>query len=280
MKVIPDADQLLLLAIRTSVLAGNEIMNIYRKDNYHQELKEDNSPLTEADQAAHRIISECLQESGIPVLSEEGKQIPYSERKLWKDFWLVDPLDGTKEFIKRNGEFTVNIALISQGEPVIGVIYTPAEDLLHAGNKPSGACRIKNVSTMVSAGYTLERIFDAGIKLPLPAEKRAFRVVASRSHISDETLYYISILKKQYPELQTVSRGSALKFCLLAEGNADVYPRFGPTWEWDSGAGHALVNITGGTLNRHKENQELEYNKENLLNPWFIAARKGITPAG
>jgi len=234
--------------------AGRAIMEVY-ETAFTVDYKEDRSPLTLADRRSNEIIAEGLSKiSSYPILSEETKQAPYSERKNWKTFWLVDPLDGTKEFIKRNGEFTVNIALIENSEPVLGVIYVPATKQLYYAEKGKGS-------------------FHQGTKLPcITRGKDEFVIVASRSHLSPETEAYIEELKIQHPTpgISFLSSGSSLKFCLVAEGKADVYPRFAPTMEWDTGAGHIIASESGKQVLNWETKKPLIYNKENLLNPWFI----------
>ncbi|GGC84754.1 3'(2'),5'-bisphosphate nucleotidase CysQ [Thalassobacillus devorans] len=252
--------------IQAAFEAGKEIMKIYKTD-FEIEFKEDESPLTMADQRSHEIIKEALQKNypDIPILSEEGKHLPYNERKRWNEFWLVDPIDGTKEFIKKNGEFTVNIALIRNGKPVMGVVYAPALDTLYAAQEGKGAFKITNA-------WNAEA--KKAIKLPLQeSEANLAKVVASRSHMSEETKAYINELKKEYGKVETISAGSSLKLCLIAEGKADYYPRYAPTMEWDTGAGQAIVELSGGTVNIAEEQKPLVYNKEVLKNPWFLARR-------
>lgn len=239
--------------------AGHAIMEVYAKD-FDVEFKEDQSPLTEADKAAHLIIEQGLRElddknsTNIPVLSEEGKGIAYSEREDWEFFWLVDPVDGTKEFVKKNGEFTVNIALIHKDTPVLGVVYAPALNETYWAKQGEGA-------------------FKDGKALPLKtaAQRETFNVVASRSHMSDETKAFIEAIETDKPK-ELVSIGSSLKICLVAEGQADIYPRLGPTMEWDTGAAHAIVNEAGFSLQKYDAGSysKHSYNKENLLNSWFI----------
>jgi 3'(2'), 5'-bisphosphate nucleotidase len=261
-----DFDQLLPDAVEAALLAGAEISNIYSR-SFKTELKADQSPLTEADIAAHGIISRQLSTSGFPLLSEEGSDIPFDTRKTWKTFWLIDPLDGTKEFISRNGEFTVNIALISDGLPVMGVVYAPVAGTLYFASE-KGSFRKEPVFTSNGA----LALSDA-IRLPAKKDRR-YTVVASRSHMNEQTLHYIDSLKKQHPELDMVSRGSSLKLCLVAEGSADVYPRFGPTMEWDTAAGHAILRFAGCEMTDAHNGGELIYNKEDLHNPHFIASAK------
>ncbi len=258
---------LLNLALQAALKAGSEICEVYRHETIQWEFKEDQTPLTRADQRAHRAIVRVLEPSGLPVLSEEGKNIPYAERKNWDTFWLVDPLDGTKEFIKRNGEFTVNIALIDRQQPVLGIIYVPVLETCYAGIVGQGAWIIKNIKQMPRSGDALKHAQS----LPLPIQKPAFlRIVGSRSHMSGETLQFVENLKAEHPDIEMVSMGSSLKFCLVAEGSADIYPRFGPTMEWDTAAGHAIALAAGKKVTLTDQTTPLSYNKENLLNPWFI----------
>jgi 3'(2'), 5'-bisphosphate nucleotidase len=334
----------------------------WKQSSMDYELKEDQSPLTKADQSAHTVIEEILKAAfpETPILSEEGKDIPYENRKEWKRFWLVDPLDGTKEFLKRNGEFTVNIALVENNEPVLGVIYAPDKDILYWGIVGEGAYKAEsahaawvntinraNSSTRDDEKNTLESLKKESEELPLVRDelplrdgggdelptntqnseelRKTIRVVASRSHYSGETEEYVNELAKgatdedsrgaggepssgefssnqapqsthrktpmhaqklgprqseqprrEDPRIELVQAGSSLKLCLIAEGKADVYPRFAPTMEWDTGAGQAIVAATGGRVLQADEEQTLRYNKEDLTNPWFIAKRAGF----
>jgi 3'(2'), 5'-bisphosphate nucleotidase len=262
-------EKLIEIAIKASIEAGKAIMEIYDTD-FDIAYKKDHSPLTTADQAAHQIISLFLESTSLPILSEEGKHLHFNERKGWHQFWLVDPLDGTKEFIKKNGEFTVNIALIDHGKPIAGVIYVPVADVLYVGIENQGAFKLHSTEEYDGS---VEDLRKKAINLPEIKNENAFRVVASRSHLSAETAEFIENLKKDHSNIQTVSKGSSLKLCLIAEGAADIYPRFAPTMEWDTGAGHAIVNAAGGrVVLAEDENIALTYNKENLLNPWFIAS--------
>jgi len=256
---------LINIAIKSSIKAGKAILEVYHSNDFEVQLKSDKSPLTLADRKAHQIIVAGLEGTGIPILSEEGKDIPFSVRKSWNRFWLVDPLDGTKEFIKRNGEFTVNIALIENGVPVMGVIYVPVTEVLYFGSLEEGAFRVSQ------AGQTTDW-FDKAEKLPQKTDDTTFRVVASRSHINTETEEFIQKLKNNHPKIEIVSKGSSLKLCLIAEGKADIYPRFGPTSEWDTAAGHAIISASGGKVVLADDaDTDLKYNKENILNPYFIA---------
>lgn len=260
--------ELLDTAIKASLHAGKAILEVYQTE-FGVEFKDDNSPLTLADQRSHQIISKSLSETGLPLLSEEGVNIEYAVRKNWNLFWLIDPLDGTKEFVKRNGDFTVNIALIDNNLPELGVIYVPVTDELFYGNKQNGAFKVDKASSFGN----IETLKKAATKLPL---KNSFPVVvASRSHLNVETTDFINKLKKTEPEIEILSRGSSLKICMVAENQQAVYPRFAPTMEWDTAAGHAILRAAGGKIVLAENNQEeLIYNKENLLNPWFVALFK------
>jgi len=261
---------LIQTAISASLAAGKAILEVYNSDDFEVELKSDNSPLTLADRKAHNVIVGFLEKTEIPILSEEGKGISFEERKHWKKFWLVDPLDGTKEFVKRNGEFTVNIALIENRKPIMGIIYVPVTDVLYVGKVTEGAYRVKNASDF----HTQEEIVNAAQQIPVERKDDACKVVASRSHMSRETELYIEKLRQEYNKVEIVSKGSSLKLCLVAEGEADIYPRFGPTSEWDTGAGHAIVVASGGSVVlADDETVNLRYNKQNILNPYFIAKR-------
>ncbi|MBL7923361.1 MAG: 3'(2'),5'-bisphosphate nucleotidase CysQ [Bacteroidia bacterium] len=265
--------QFLSIALKAAVLAGREIKDVYARE-FSVELKDDKSPLTEADKRSHEKIAQVLQASGLPLLSEEGKTIPFEERNQWDLFWLVDPLDGTKEFIKRNGEFTVNIALIKNGRSVLGVIYAPVIDTLYFGCEGCGAYKteadIDYLSHLIQSEHVTDRLIAAGHRLPIRDENRPFTVVASRSHMSEETAGFIEELRKKHGNLQMISKGSSLKLCLVAEGAADVYPRFAPTMEWDTAAGQAIANSAGFSVVNARDRSAVIYNKSELLNPWFI----------
>ena len=259
-------------AIKGAYAGGLEILMVYGTE-FTVDVKADKSPLTEADRRAHNKIMEFLEGTGIPILSEEGKHLPFEERKAWNEFWLVDPLDGTKEFVKRNGEFTVNIALIRNGVPVSGVIYVPVKDEMYLGIEGKGAFKIDNYSSVHASHTDLSDLLSKGDKLPKEGDKTKFKMVGSRSHMSDETLEYFEKMKQQHGDVEMVSMGSSLKLCLVAEGVANVYPRFAPTMEWDTGAGDAIARNAGCVVTEKDEVTPLQYNKENLLNPWFIVKR-------
>ncbi|GAB3224267.1 3'(2'),5'-bisphosphate nucleotidase CysQ [Algoriphagus aestuariicola] len=246
--------ELTALAKEASLAAGNAMMDIYKSDDFGIEIKGDNSPLTKADLAAHRVICGFLERTGLPILSEEGKDISYHERKNWDYFWMVDPLDGTKEFIKKNGEFTVNIALIHKDVPVLGVVYAPVLGWLYWGNEEEGAWKQANGASP----YQLERRERPEVKT----------IVASKSHLNPETQEFIA----RYPGVEVISMGSSLKFMLVAEGKAQIYPRFAPTMEWDTAAAHGVVIAMGGSVEIYPSGDPLPYNKADLLNSWFLVS--------
>ena len=266
---------LLLEAIKSAYNAGKEIMDIYNHYDFNVEYKADESPLTLADKKSNDIIANHLEQLYIPLLSEEGKDIPYEERKDWDIFWLIDPLDGTKEFIKRNGEFTVNIALIEKTKPVLGVIYAPVLDDLYYAEELLGSKKISHFSALAKMEEERINIMpDMGIDLPLDnGAKRPFTIVGSRSHMSEENKQYYEKLKEEHDNINIISKGSSLKICMVAEGSADEYPRFGPTMEWDTAAGHAIATYANCSVFVKGSNDPLTYNKEKLLNPHFIIKR-------
>jgi len=250
--------------LRIAKEAGDKIMAIYENDFAIYE-KQDTSPLTEADLAAHNVIVNALTaESDLPILSEESADISWDERKQWQSYWLVDPLDGTKEFIKKNGEFTVNIALIENGKPTMGIVYAPALNKSYVGIVGEGAWTEIN-----------------GVFTPITATKHSgndvWKIVGSRSHQSPEIQ---NLLAQLDGETELVAMGSSLKLCLVAEGEAHLYPRLGPTSEWDTGAAHAVAIAAGAKVtvldpaNPLDSNAEdLTYNqKESVLNPFFLVS--------
>lgn len=263
-------EKLLEQAIYAAIAAGKSIMEVYSTD-FEVSTKEDNSPLTIADMRAHEIITKSLHKESLPVVSEEGLSIPYYKREQWQQFWLVDPLDGTKEFISRNGEFSVNIALVDNRQAVMGIIYAPVQDVLFFGYD-KGAWRLDLAVEKLIEKPGLEKIIALATQIPQPKDHNAFTIVASRSHLNTETTDFINQVKSQHDEIRIVSRGSSLKLCMIAEGKADVYPRFGATSEWDTAAGHALVKAAGGKVVRANDpSTELIYNNDNMENPPFIA---------
>ncbi len=261
---------LLQIAIEASLKGGKEIMEVY-SNTIEVEYKNDSSPLTKADKNAHNAIVELLDPPEVPVLSEEGRQLEFEERKSWDYLWIVDPLDGTKEFIKRNGEFTVNIALVHQGEVIMGVIYVPVKETLYFGLEGMGSFRINDVNEPLSKD--LDEIMQLAEKLPISV-KRPYTMVGSRSHMSEETKTCFEEIKKKYPDAEVISKGSSLKICMVAEGSADIYPRIAPTMEWDTAAGHGIAKYAGFEIYKTDVQEPLDYNKEDLLNPWFIVKPK------
>ncbi len=248
-------------AVKAAIKAGNEILDVYYNSDFGVEFKSDNSPLTLADKRAHKVIVEYLSPTNIPVLSEEGNTIPFEERRNWELFWLVDPLDGTKEFIKRNNQFTVNIALIEGNSPVAGVVYVPVTKVLYWADQNG------SFKAQVSGENNLLNEIE---QLPVSSERKNFVVVGSKSHMNRETEEFISSIDTKGKAIEMVSKGSSLKLCMVAEGNADIYPRLGPTMEWDIAAGHAIVKFAGKKVYQFENKEPLIYNKENLLNPWFV----------
>ena len=258
--------ELLSIAIIASVKAGEAIMKVY-SNKIDVVYKEDESPLTLADKNANKIINKYLVKSKIPIISEENKILTYEERKNWKQCWIVDPLDGTKEFIKRNGEFTVNIALIKNNKPIIGVIYVPVSKTLYftSDNSSKSYKALLKTNTII-----IDEIFNNAVQIfPTQKNNNILRIVGSRSHLNDTTKNYISKIEKKN-KTRIVSKGSSLKFCLVAEGEAEIYPRFAPTMEWDTAAGQAICEAVGVKVIDVTTNDPLKYNKQNLLNPHFL----------
>ena len=262
--------QYILDAIDAALCAGKDILSIYNDptSDFQIEKKADNSPLTIADKKAHAAIAGYLQKTPYPLLSEEGKHLPYTERCAWTTLWIVDPLDGTKEFIKRNGEFTVNIALVRNSVPVMGVIYLPVKRELYFAEETLGAYKLSDFTAR--SGASLEELMAKAVHLPIKDDHDKFVIVASRSHLSPETEDYIEKMKHCHSDVELISSGSFIKICLVAEGKADVYPRFAPTMEWDTAAGHAIARAAGMEVYQAGKEEPLQYNKEDLLNPWFI----------
>lgn len=261
-------EALLETAVKAALAGGKEILEVYKENKVVVDYKADDSPLTIADRRAHVAIHDGLLATELPLLSEEGREIGFEERSAWPYFWMVDPLDGTKEFIKRNGEFTVNIALIHQQKPVMGVIYVPVKDVLYIGAEGMGSYKVEAFASKVDEG--LEAWKAEAITLPAEGLKEKFTIVASRSHMSDETKTFMQELEAEHGEVEVASMGSSLKLCLVAEGSADIYPRFAPTMEWDTAAGHGIALGAGKTVIDHATGEPMLYNKENLLNNWFI----------
>lgn len=277
----------LTAAVRAVLLAGDEILQVYHRDIQVTE-KEDRSPLTEADTRGHDAIMQELTRAtpDIPVLSEEGATIPYETRHNWQRYWLVDPLDGTKEFIKRNGEFTVNIALMATKDgkeanvatPIAGVVFVPATRTLYAGHTETGAWRLDGATAATVSSF--QDILARGTPLPAGEDRgnRPYTIVASRSHMSPATHQFVEDRRRTYPDLSLITAGSSIKICRVAEGSADEYPRFAPTMEWDTAAGDAVARAAGCQVLQwnHDTNTPagpLVYNKQDLHNPWFLVRR-------
>ena len=296
----------LSVAIRASLQAGSAIIDIYESaDDLEIQEKDDDSPLTRADRAAHDVISNILMEASSSVtphlLSEEGKSIPYEERKNWEYFWLVDPLDGTKEFINRNGEFTVNIALIHKDTPVVGVVYVPVKQTLYFAAKGVGGYKLVDSEWLmvdgdvvdsdwflVDGSNSIDEVINRSASLPIEKTIKQqlstnnhipstinhppITIIASRSHMKEETTQFIDDMKKRYEHVELVSAGSSLKLCMVAEGTADIYPRLGPTMEWDTAAAHAVVQYAGARIYTYPGQDRLVYNMQDLLNPYFVVS--------
>jgi len=276
------------MALLAAKDAGRAILDVYRQD-FDISYKDDHSPLTLADQRSHNIIVSHLSDvSGerLPILSEEGRSISYQQRRRWKYFWMADPLDGTKEFIKKNDEFTVNIAQIHQNRPILGVIYVPVKDVFYFAGDGLGAYRMDNSDILAignnravknDSARVLETILARSIKLPddnhrFEKKDSQITIVGSRSHATKELEAFIENMRKKHEQVEFISAGSSLKLCLVAEGRADIYPRLGPTMEWDTAAGQVIVEQARGSVLNYEMDEPLRYNKKNLLNPWFIAS--------
>ena len=276
----------MLTALLASKEAGQAILDVYKQD-FDVSYKEDRSPLTLADQRSHNIIVDHLTDPSVqnlPILSEEGKDIPFEQRSEWEYFWLIDPLDGTKEFIKRNGEFTVNIALIYQHRPILGVIYAPVNNVFYFASEGLGSFKLKNddvfelldgKTSEIDRDSVLKEIIKHSNKLPcydtpLDTHDSQLVIVGSRSHPSREFEAFVKTMRKKHAKVEVISSGSSLKLCLVAEGRADIYPRLGPTMEWDTAAGQAIVEQANGSVLNYETGESLQYNKKNLLNSWFI----------
>lgn len=267
-------------AIQAAVEAGKAVLDVYNTD-FHVDYKKDQSPLTLADKQAHDIISARLKAFDIPMLSEEGKAIPYATRRQWKTLWIVDPLDGTKEFVKRNGEFTVNIALVTDGNPILGIVFAPVREVLYFALQGTGAFKVERQDAVAALCERLSRSTLtgddlAGQSMALPLERprdMPYTIVGSRSHSSEALEDFVDQKRSEFGTIDFIPAGSSLKLCLVAEGRADIYPRLAPTMEWDTAAGHAVVANAGARIYNHTSGEPLCYNKEDLLNPWFVVER-------
>lgn len=262
---------LLPRAFNAAVRAGWEIMNVYNNsDDYNIEVKSDKTPLTIADRLAHNKIKEVLGETRIPILSEEGREMLYDERRNWEMFWLVDPLDGTIEFIKGNNEFTVNIALMADREAICSVVYVPYLKRAYIAGSQIGAYVLTDIDPSADAEYTYEQICKRRQQLPLSSmQHTAYRIAVSRSHQTPETQQYIDAKRELHTDVEVIEQGSSYKFCMLAEGSIDYYPRTTHTYEWDTAAAELILSEAGGTTHSIDEHEPLKYNKEDLRNPYF-----------
>ena len=270
-------NNLLFKAIHASVEAGKEILKVY-DTAFNVEYKSDDTPLTQADQNASDKIIELLADTNIPVLSEEGEHFTFDKRKVLNELWIVDPLDGTKEFVKRNGEFTVNIALVKNNKSILGVIYSPVFKDLYFAAEGIGSFKINRHDFIPIINdlhnFSLDRLILLAKKLPLKSYPEVYTLVASRSHLSSEVYAYIEKQKLKHGDVNIVNTGSSIKMCWVAEGIADEYPRYGPTMEWDTAAGQAILENAGCELIDLNTNKAMQYNRAELRNNSFIARRK------
>jgi len=256
-----------LIAANACLKAGEAIMKVYNT-GFDVEIKPDQSPITLADKRANSIIQEYLEKTGIPIISEENDRVAYKLRKEWNQLWMVDPLDGTKEFVKRNGEFAVNIALIKEGYPVLGLIYVPVTGNLYIGEASKNRTlriKVKNHRALGKSDY-----FNAHQLVPAHIFSATIRVITSRSHLNKSTIEFIESFKLSGRTVTITQVGSSLKFCLMAEGKVDLYPRFGPSMEWDTAAGQAICEGVGLIVRSTKNNLKLVYNKGSLFNDHFL----------
>lgn len=261
-------EELLAIAIKASLQAGAEILSIYTT-TFTVLTKEDHSPLTQADKNANTVINALLAPTNIPIISEENTQTNFTTRKTWERCWMVDPLDGTKEFVKKNGAFTVNIALIEKGVPVMGVIYVPVTKTIYYTYKGNAY----RYSLLKNKQILSAKILNNAQQIqPSQPHDGVYKVVVSRSHLNEKTSQYIKHMQEAGKAVEIIPVGSSVKFCYLAEGTAHLYPRFAPTMEWDTAAGQAICNAVGIQVLNPATNTPLSYNKENLYNPNFIAS--------
>jgi len=257
-------------AIHAAVMAGHEILKVYESNDFDIEIKKDNTPVTSADHNANFVIIERLSQTHIPIISEETPKEDFAIRKRWHKVWIIDPLDGTKEFVKHNGEFTVNIALIIDNLPIIGVVYSPITDVLYFGISFDKSYKLSNASKEVK-GLSYQDIVDKSTSLPIKGATDHYVILDSRSHQNQGTNSYIKALMEMHPGAEIKSMGSSIKLCMIAEGSANIYPRFSPTCEWDIAAGQAIIEGAGGEVVDFDTAINLSYNKEDFLNPRFVA---------
>lgn len=269
-------DFLLPYAYNAALRAGAAILSIYDGvEDYELTIKDDNTPLTAADREAHRIIREYLALTRVPLLSEEGREMLYEERRGWDLYWMVDPLDGTKEFLKGNGEFTVNIALMLNNRPVLAVVYVPYIARMYFSDREVGSFLKTGAVADSDASQSAGEIFDGAVSLPLhTAPNDPIKIAVSRSHNNEETYRMINMIKTKFPDTEVVEQGSSYKFCLLAEGVIDCYVRTSNTYEWDTAAGELILEVAEGMTRALPSKDRLEYNKISLLNPHFICKSK------
>lgn len=266
-------------AYNAALRAGAKIMEIYtRYDDFFVGLKADSTPITIADREAHTLIQHYLSATRIPLLSEEGRDLYFDERRGWDLYWLVDPLDGTEEFIKRNGEFTVNIALMVDNRPYLGVIYLPTTETIYFSDPDRGSFCKTGVRPEMGAQYTIGQLFGQARRLPLTTQRNTpLRIALSRSHESEQVKEHIRRLRDQAGEVQIVEYGSSLKMCLVAEGSVDCYLRTTPTSEWDTAAGEAIARGAGVRVAALGSGKALRYNEESLENPPFICLTQHLS---
>jgi 3'(2'), 5'-bisphosphate nucleotidase len=259
---------LLYHSIQAAIAAGDAILEVYHQEHIETQVKADESPLTQADLASNRILVEQLELTGIPIISEEIKNVAYASRKNWEECWIIDPLDGTKEFINRNGEFTVNIALLTDGKLQLGIIYVPVTGALYFTNSAMTAAYRYDYKKELPE---MEELLEKSVPLLPHKSEEVLKIVGSKSHMNEATLAFMENLKKETDrEVVIESIGSSLKFCLVASGVGEVYPRFGPTMEWDTAAGQAICEAVGLQVLDADTKVPLQYNKEDLYNPFFI----------
>ncbi|MCC8036004.1 MAG: 3'(2'),5'-bisphosphate nucleotidase CysQ [Rikenellaceae bacterium] len=267
---------LLPYAYNAALRVGSAILEIYENaEDMDVAIKTDKTPITLAGKQAHRIIREYLALTHVPLLSEEGREMIYEERRGWDLYWMVDPLDGTKEFLKGNGEFTVNIALMLNNRPVLAVVYVPYVEKIYFCDRETGSFRKLHVTSDAAASFAVETIMEGAEKLPLTTEpNNPIKIAVSRSHNNEETYRYVEMIKRKFPDAEIVEQGSSYKFCMLAEGVVDCYIRTSNTYEWDTAAGELILEVAEGATRALPSKDRLEYNKISLLNPSFICKSK------
>jgi len=262
---------LLPMVCEAAIKAGEATLSYYGKE-IDVDYKSDNSPLTQADLASNKVIMSYLSKTEIPILSEEITNASFDERKDWEYLWIVDPLDGTKEFVKKRNEYTINIALVHKNKPVLGVIYVPVLDILYFGFEQ----KAYKLDTASLYSENFETLKEKSARLPVSKNMNKLVVVASQSHRNADTDLFISKIETKHSYVEIQSYGSSLKLCMIAEGTADIYPRIAPTMEWDTAAGNAIALAAGCKVVQYPSLENVVYNKENLLNPWFIVFREGL----